>query len=49
MRENKLAKIIVENGITYRLAEDGYGEKYNELSGIWRELYCAKDTRYSLE
>lgn len=49
MRENKLAKIIVEKGITYRLAEDGYGEKYTELSGIWRELYCAKDTRYSLE
>lgn len=49
MGKSKLEEVIVENEITYRLAENGFGEKYTELSGIWGELYCAKHTRYSLE
>ena len=49
MGKSKLEEVIVENEITYRLAENGFGEKLNELSGIWGELYCAKHTRYSLE
>jgi len=35
MKGNHLAEVIVENGITYRLAENGFGEKYAKLSGIW--------------